>query len=109
MLLLILCELTADFLGKEWTLHKKSILFTASLSLYVIGNAFWIFAILNGVGLSRGAVIYAVAQEILAVLMGVAYFKESLSKKQWLGMLLGLFTILIMGGAWWDGLFLSVC
>jgi len=99
MIFLIICELTADFLGKKWTLHKKSVLFTASLTLYAIGNVFWIFAILNGVGLSRGAVIYAVAQEVLAVLMGVAYFKESLSKKQWLGMLLGFFTILIMGGA----------
>jgi drug/metabolite transporter (DMT)-like permease len=98
MIFLLLCELTADFLGKKWTLHKKSFLFTASLSLYVIGNAFWIFAILNGVGLARGAVIYAIAQEILAVSMGVAYFKEDLSKRQWLGMLLGLFTILLMGG-----------
>ena len=97
MIFLILCELTADFLGKKWTLNKKSILFTASLSLYVIGNVFWIFAILNGVGLARGSTIYAVAQEILAVLMGVYYFKESLNKKQWLGMLLGFFTIAIMG------------
>jgi len=98
MLFLLLCELTADFLGKQWTLHKKSILFSASLSLYVIGNVFWLFAVLNGVGLARGAIIYAVGQEIAAVLMGAVYFKEKLSKKQWFGMLLGLITITIVGG-----------
>jgi len=99
MILLLLCELAADFLGKKWSLHKKKNLFTASLSLYVIGNVFWIVAILNGVGLARGAVIYAVAQEVLAIFMGIAYFKESLSKRQWIGILLGFFTITIIGVA----------
>lgn len=98
MIFLLLCELTADFLGKQWTLYKKSILFSASLLLYVIGNVFWLYAVLNGVGLARGAIIYAVGQEIAAVLMGVAYFKEKLSRKQWVGMLLGLITITLMSG-----------
>ena len=99
MIFLLLCELTADFLGKEWTLYKKSILFTASLSLYVIGNAFWLFALLNGVGLARGIILFSVGQEVSAVLMGVAYFKEALNKRQWMGLMLGLVTIAIMGGA----------
>jgi drug/metabolite transporter (DMT)-like permease len=98
MILLIVCELTADFLGKKWTLNKKSILFTASLSFYVIGNVFWIFAIINGVGLARGVIIYAIAQETLPVMLGVAYFKESLSKRQWAGLILGFLTIMMMGG-----------
>ena len=98
MVFLLLCELTADFLGKQWTLYKKSILFGASLSFYVIGNSFWLFAVLNGVGLARGAVLFAVGQEIASVLMGVAYFKEKLSRKQWLGMMLGFITIAIAGG-----------
>jgi drug/metabolite transporter (DMT)-like permease len=98
MIFLLLCELTADFLGKKWTLCKKSILFVASLSFYVIGNAFWLFAVLNGVGLARGSIIFALGQEIAAVLMGIIYFKEKLSKNQKIGMLLGFFTIIIMGG-----------
>lgn len=97
MILLIACELTADFLGKKWTVSKKSILFKISLSFYVIGNVFWILAVLNGVGLVRGTIIYAVAQEILAILLGVFYFKESLSKRQWFGVLLGFLTIIISG------------
>lgn len=98
MISLLLCELMADFLGKKWTLHKKSILFVASLSLYVIGNAFWLFAVLNGVGLARGLVIFAVGQEMAAAVMGVAYFKENLSSKQRIGMILGFITIAIIGG-----------
>jgi drug/metabolite transporter (DMT)-like permease len=99
MTMLLLCELAADFLGKQWTLQKKSILFKASLSLYVLGNAFWLFAVLNGVGLSRGAILFAVGQEIATVSMGIFYFKESLNAKQKIGLLLGIFTIVIMGGA----------
>jgi len=99
MTLLLLCELTADFLGKKWTLRKKSILFAASLSFYVIGNAFWLYAIMNGVGLARGAILFGVGQEIASVLMGIIYFKESLNNKQKIGMLLGFITIIIMGGA----------
>jgi len=98
MIFLLLCELTADFLGKKWTLHKRSVLFFASLSLYVIGNAFWLFAVLNGVGLARGIILFAVGQEIAAVLMGIAYFKEKHSKKQLAGIALGFVTIAIMGG-----------
>ena len=99
MILLLLCELTADFLGKQWTLRKGSILFSASLSMYVIGNAFWLYAVLSGVGLSRGITIFAVGQEISAVLMGILYFKEKMSSKQKVGIMLGMFTIAIMGGA----------
>lgn len=97
MMFLVLCELVADFLGKEWTLRKKSVLFAASLSMYVIGNVFWLFSVLNGVGLGRGSMIFAVGQELSSVTMGVIYFKEILSKRQWIGMLLGFFTIVLMG------------
>jgi EamA domain-containing membrane protein RarD len=98
MILLILCELTADFLGKQWTIKKRRTLFAASLSFYVIGNAFWLYAVLSGVGLARGITIFAIAQEITAVLMGLLYFKESLTGKQKAGLLLGMFTIIVMGG-----------
>ena len=99
MLFLLLCELTADFLGKKWTLHRKSILFIGSLSLYVIGNAFWLFAVLSGSGLARGITLFAVGQEMAAVAMGVAYFKEKLTRKQYAGLLLGFITILLIGGS----------
>jgi glucose uptake protein GlcU len=99
MVFLLLCELTADFLGKKWTIQKKSFLFVASLSLYVIGNAFWLFAVMSGIGLARGITLFAVGQEMAAAAMGVLYFKEKLSRRQYAGMLLGLVTIVIMGGA----------
>lgn len=96
MILLILSELTGDFFGKQWTLHKKSILFFTSLSFYVIGNAFWLFSILNGVGLARGTILFAVGQEIAAIAMAIIYFKETLNKKQWAGMMLGLISITLV-------------
>lgn len=98
MFLLLVAELFADFLGKEWTLKKRKIFFICSLSLYVIGNAFWIFAVVNGAGLARGALIFSVGQEIAAIFMGIFYFKESLNNRQIIGLLLGLMSITMMGG-----------
>jgi len=99
MILLILAELTGDFLGKKWTLHKKPILFFASLSFYVIGNAFWLFAVSSGVGLGRGVVLFAIGQEIAAIAMAILYFREKLNKKQWAGIMLGLVSVALVSFA----------
>ena len=98
MVFLLLCELTADFLGKQWTIRSKPYLFAASILMYVTGNAFWLLAVLSGVGLARGALIFSVGQQITAVLMGILYFKEKLTKRQNLGMLMGFLTIIMVGG-----------
>jgi len=98
MIILLLAELAADFLGKEWTVKKKKIFFVSSLSLYIIGNAFWIYAVLNGVGLARGAILFSVGQEIAAIFIGIVYFKEKLNNKQLIGLMFGLISIMIMGG-----------
>lgn len=97
MIILLLCELLADFLGKQWTLRKRNYLFAASIAMYVIGNSFWIIAVLNGVGLARGSLIFSVGQEMAAVMMGLFYFKEKLFRRQKIGILLGILTIIIMG------------
>jgi glucose uptake protein GlcU len=99
MLFLIACELTADFLGKQWTIRKRKILFMASITMYMIGNVFWLFAVLNGVGLARGTLIFTVGQQITAAIMGIFYFKEKLTRRQEVGMLMGILTIALMGGA----------
>lgn len=98
MVFLILSELLADFFGKTWTIKKRKIFFVLSLSLYVIGNAFWMFALASGVGLARGALLFGVSQEMAAIAMGILYFREKLSSTQWLGVVFGLIAITIMGG-----------
>jgi glucose uptake protein GlcU len=97
MILAIISELSADFLGKKWTLKNKQIFLIVSLSLYVIGNIFWILSVFYGVGIGRGAVVFAIGQQIAAISIGIFYFKEKLNSKQLFGAVLGLITIVIMG------------
>jgi len=97
MLFSILSELFADFFGKSWTKNDRTILFVISLSLYVTANVFWIISVFNGVGLGRGAVVFAIGQQMAAILLGLIYFKEKLNRTQFVGAILGLITLAIMG------------
>ena len=99
MLLAVISELGADFLGKKWTLDKKQILFSLSILFYIAANAFWMYSVVTGVGLGRGAVVFSIGQQIAAISLGIIYFKEKLSRKQLFGAMLGLITIVIMGVA----------
>ena len=91
--LLIFFELVADILAKEWSLHRGYILAGGALVSYLIANSFWLFALKNGSGLARGAVIFSVASGIIAVVLGVVLFKEEVTKIQMIGMVLGVISI----------------
>ncbi|OHA17361.1 MAG: hypothetical protein A2830_01250 [Candidatus Taylorbacteria bacterium RIFCSPHIGHO2_01_FULL_44_110] len=91
--LLIIFELIADILAKEWSLHKGYTLAGGALISYLIANSFWLFALKNGSGLARGAVIFSLASGIIAVVLGVVLFKEEVTKIQMTGMILGVISI----------------
>jgi hypothetical protein len=97
MIFAILSEIAADFIGKKWTLKNRHVLFVASISFYIIVNVFWIVSVFNGAGLGRGAIVFAVGQQIAAISLGIIYFKEKLNRVQFVGAILGLITIAIMG------------
>ena len=88
--LLITFELVADILAKEWSLRGNAIRAAGALMAYLLANSFWLFALKNGSGLARGAVIFSVASGIIALVLGVVFYKEALSKTQTVGLILGL-------------------
>ena len=94
--LLIFFELVADIFAKEWSVQSGYILATGALVSYVIANSFWLFALKNGSGLARGAVIFSVASAIVAIILGVFLFKENVTKVQMTGMILGLVAITLI-------------
>ena len=91
--MLIFFEFIADILAKEWSLQRGYMLAGGALLSYLIANSFWLFALKNGSGLARGAVIFSVASGIMAVLLGVILFKEGVTKVQIVGMILGVISI----------------
>jgi multidrug transporter EmrE-like cation transporter len=94
--LLIAFEFIADILAKQWSLKQKTILAVGSLLGYLIANSFWLFALKNGSGLARGAVIFSVASAIIAIALGIFLFKENVNKFQIIGLALGVVSIILL-------------
>ena len=96
LLLLIFFEALADILAKTWSLHSVTWYAVAALLAYLIGNSFWLIALKNGSGLARGAAIFSVASAILAIILGIVLYKESVTRLQIAGMILGIISIALI-------------
>lgn len=94
--ILIFFEFVADVLAKHWSI-KGGIWYAAlSLVAYLLANTFWLFALKNGSGLGRGAVIFSVVSAIVAILVGLLLYKEDVTTPQMIGMGLGLVSLIFI-------------
>src|ERR1035437_5619303 len=94
--LLIIFEAVADIFAKEWSLKDNPVFWICSISGYIIANTFWLYAIKNGSGLARGATIFSVASAIIAILIGLVFYKESITTIQFVGMVVGIIAIILI-------------
>jgi len=94
--LLILFEAIADILAKEYQIRSGWIFFAAAILAYVIGNVFWLFSLKTGGLLTRGAIIFSVGSAIMAVLIGLVFFKEHITRLEFLGIILGLVSVVLL-------------
>jgi glucose uptake protein GlcU len=94
--ILIVFEGLADYFAGKFGENNKIIFGIISFTGYAIANLSWLIAVKNGSGLARGAVIFAVASALLAVLIGVLIFKENLGKVQLIGVGLGIVSLALI-------------
>lgn len=94
--LLILFEIIADILAKEYSLSGHWYLWLSALLGYVVANIFWLWGIRTGSGLARGAVIFSVLSAILAVIIGLYFYGEDTNKVQITGMILGALSLVLI-------------
>ncbi|KKU50062.1 MAG: hypothetical protein A3F53_01510 [Candidatus Zambryskibacteria bacterium RIFCSPHIGHO2_12_FULL_48_10] len=94
--ILILFELVADILAKNWSIKGGWFLASSALVAYLLANTFWLFALRNGSGLGRGAIIFSLASAIIAILLGVFLYQEKVSSPQLAGMFLGLVSLVLI-------------
>jgi len=99
LVLLIVFELIADVLAKEWSLRGSYVWWAGALISYVAANSFWLYSIRHGSGLGRGAIIFSVVSAILAVIVGVFLYREILTKTQVVGSILGIIALILI---FWD-------
>jgi len=97
--LLIFFELVADVFAKEWSL-KQHMMWLAVFALlaYLIANTFWLFALKNGSGLAKGAMIFSIASAGIAILLGYFIYKESITPVQIAGLGFGVVALVLLLG-----------
>lgn len=98
--LLILGVLLGDVAAKEYAIRGNPWLAVLAVALDATAFACWVSALRQGALLSTGSVIFSVASAILAVLVGVALYREPVAPHQWAGMGLG---VIALGLVTWEG------
>lgn len=94
--ILVFFEIVADVFSKQWSLKGGFWLAASALGAYLLGNIFWLFALKNGAGLGRGAIIFSLVSAIIAILLGVFLYQEKVSTLQIIGMALGLVSLALI-------------
>ncbi len=93
---LVLSELVADIFAKEYSLKGHNWLWVCAIIGYIFANIFWLSAIKNGSGLARGAILFSISSAVVATILGIFIYHESLNKIQIIGIVLGLLSITLI-------------
>jgi len=102
LILVIIFELIADVLSKQWSLEPRLFLLIGGILFYLVANVAWLLALRSGVGLARGVSIFSVACAVVALIIGVVFYKESVSWIQLLGIILGILSLILI---FWHDIF----
>jgi multidrug transporter EmrE-like cation transporter len=93
---IIATEAVADIAAKEYQLKAGWLRFGGAISAYVLANIFFLIALRYGAGLTKGAILFSVGSAILAILIGLVLYEETVSTMQYMGILLGFIAIILL-------------
>lgn len=99
ILFLIIMEGISDIISESWALKGGNSLWILAIGGYVVANLFWLLALRDGAGLTRGNLIFSVGTVIVGSALGIFLFHENVTPIQLLGILLGILaiTLIIVG------------
>lgn len=92
----IVLEVFADILAKEYALKGNWYFWLGSLMFYLIATIFWLSSMKNGSGLARGVIIFSVGTTIAAIIAGIIFYSETTNKIQFTGMILGALSLILI-------------
>ena len=93
LLLLVVFELAADVLAKQFAVSGKYLFAVLSIVGFIAANTAWLVSLRTGAKLSKGAVLFSVLSGIGAVLIGVLVYHEKTTPYQIIGLVLGIAAI----------------
>lgn len=100
--LVVIFELAADVFSKEWSLNSRYCYLAGAIIFYLVSNLAWLLSLKYGSGLARGVTIFSVAGAIIAIAIGVLFYKEQATRLQAAGMVLGLASLALI---FWNEMF----
>lgn len=92
-MLLVVFELIADALAKQFALSGRLLFAGLALAGFIAANMAWLVALRTGAELSKDAVLFSVLSGIGAVLIGLLVYKERVGPYQVIGLALGVAAI----------------
>ena len=93
LLLLVVFELLADVLAKQFAVSGKLVFAILAIVGFIAANTAWLISLRTGAELSKGAVLFSVLSGIGAVLIGVFAYHEKTTPYQIIGLILGIAAI----------------
>lgn len=96
LLILVVLELAADVLAKQFALNGKFVFAVLSILGYVLANIAWLISLRSGGQLGKGAVLFGALSGIAAVVIGLLVYREKVSSYQLIGMGLGIVAIALL-------------
>lgn len=93
LLLLVVFELLADVLAKQFAISGKLVFAILAIIGFIAANTAWLISLRTGVELSKGAVLFSVLSGIGAVVIGVLAYHEKTTPYQIIGLILGIAAI----------------
>lgn len=91
----VIFEIIADVLFKYWSLNNRLILLVTGTSLYTIGTLLWAYT-LRYETLTVTVMIFSIGNLVGASIFGIFWFNEQLTTQQYIGILLGFISVMLL-------------
>ena len=93
LFVLVLFELVADILAKQFAITGKYSFALLSITGFIAANVAWLISLRTGAELGKGAVLFSVLSAIGAVLVATLFYHEKVTLPQIVGLVLGIVAI----------------
>jgi len=96
--LLMVFETLGNYFSGLFGSLQNFLLIPFVLAIYAIANYFWLLALKDGSGLSRGTIYFGVCVVILTALIGFAFYEEGFNFLKLIGIGTGIMSLFLLSG-----------
>ena len=94
--LAVIAEVAADVLFKFWATEKAASRLAYGLVFYGAGSCLWAWSLRHG-DLAQASIAFTVLNMLIAVAAGIIIFQDKMPVKDWIGLLLCVAGLLLIG------------